>query len=130
MVCTSLSEAFVWYMSISWATSFLHSVLFSLSYVSLFRVDQPRNWVRDWGKEIRSPKCLDDMDRINQKQRIVPYFRDLFIVLVKGLAVFSVKEGGNSDNFFLFVDNRKGEDVLDLPPSLIHRFFLSNAISR
>lgn len=130
MVCTSLSEAFVWYMSISWAMSFLHSVLFSLSYVSLFRVDQPRNWVRDWGNEIKYPKCLDDMDRIKQKRRIVPYFCDLLIILVKGLAIFSVKERGNSDNFFLFVDNRKGEDVLDLPSSLIHRFFLSKAMSR
>lgn len=55
MVCTSLSEALVWYMSISWATSLLHSVLFSLSYVSLFRVDQPRNWVRAYRKEIQ---CL------------------------------------------------------------------------
>lgn len=130
MVCTSLGEAFVWYISISWAMSFLHSVLFSLSYVSLFRVDQPRNWVRDWGNEIKYPKCLDDMDKIKQKQRIAPYFCDLFIILVKGLAIFSVKERGNSDNFFLFVDNRKGEDVLDLPSSLVHRFFLSNAISR
>lgn len=53
MVCTSFSEAFVWYMSISWAISFLHSVLFSLSYVSLFRVDQPRNCVRAWHGQIK-----------------------------------------------------------------------------
>lgn len=59
MVCTSLGEAFVWYMSISWATSFLHSVLFSLSYVSLFRVAQPRNWVRDYRHKMKCLKCLD-----------------------------------------------------------------------
>lgn len=46
MVCTSVSVAVVWYMSISWEISLPHSVLFSLSYVSLHRVDQPRNWVR------------------------------------------------------------------------------------
>lgn len=61
MVCTSLGVAFVWYMSISWATSFLHSVLFSLSYVSLFRVDQPRNWVRDYGREMKYLKRLDEV---------------------------------------------------------------------
>lgn len=62
MVSTSFSEALVWYMSISWATSFLHSVLFSLSYVSLFRVDQPRNWVRDYGDQRKCLKCLDEVD--------------------------------------------------------------------
>lgn len=61
MVCTSLGEALVWYISISWATSFLHSVLFSLSYVSLFRVDQPRNWVRDYGREMKYLKCLEEV---------------------------------------------------------------------
>lgn len=128
MVCTSLSEALVWYMSISWVMSLLHSVLFSLSYVSLFRVDQPRNWVRAYRNEIQ---CLwwggvafEIWTGLTRK-RIFPYFCDLFIILVEGLAVFSVEESGDSNNFFLFIDNRKGEDILDLPSSLIHRFFLS-----
>lgn len=55
MVCTSVSVAVVWYMSISWEISLPHSVLFSLSYVSLHRVDQPRNWVRAWWRRQKNP---------------------------------------------------------------------------
>lgn len=69
-------------------------------------------------------------DRIKPKPRIVPYFCDLLIILIKGLAIFSVEEGGDSDDFFLFVDNRKCEDVLDFPPTLVHRFFLPDTTTR
>lgn len=62
------------------------------------------------------------------KKERFPYFCNLFIILVEWFVIFSVEESGNTNNFLLFVDDGEGEDVLDLPPSLIHRFSLSNGI--
>lgn len=137
-------------MSISWATSLLHSVVFSLSYVSLFRVDQPRNWVRACTRRQRQNEPVKSFvwivckrkkrqihkliykrtEKLEEKNKILKYLCNLFIVLVKGFAVISVVESGNADNFFLFVDNREGQDILDLPPSLVHRIFLSSEYKR
>lgn len=61
------------------------------------------------------------MARVNKESDLC----DLFIVIVERFAIFSVEECGNADDFFLFVDNREGQDILDLPPSLIHSLFLS-----
>lgn len=58
------------------------------------------------------------------------YFCNLFIILVEWFAVFSVEESGNTNNFLLFVHDREGEDILNHPSSLIHRFFLSNESNR
>lgn len=38
---------------------------------------------------------------------------DLFIVLIKWLAVFPVEESGDAHNFFLLVDNGQRQDVLN-----------------
>lgn len=64
-----------------------------------------------------------------EQKKMFSYFCDLFIIFIEGLAIFSVEESGNSNNFLLFIDDRKGQDVLNLPSSLIHPFFLSNIIS-
>lgn len=55
---------------------------------------------------------------------------DLLIVIVERFAIFSVEERGDADNFFLFVDNREGQDILDLPSGLIHCLFLSGERQR
>lgn len=70
------------------------------------------------------------IEKFEEKNKILNYLCNLFIVLVKGFAVFSVEESGNADNFFLFVDNREGQDILDLPSSLVHCIFLSSEYKR
>lgn len=42
----------------------------------------------------------------------------------------SVEECGDANDLFLLVDNREGQDVLDLPPGLIHCLFLSGERQR
>lgn len=49
---------------------------------------------------------------------------DLLIMLVKRLAIFPVKEGGHSHNFFLLVDDGQWQDVLEDEACLVHGLFL------
>lgn len=72
--------------------------------------------LKQWGK-----KCARD---------VFPYFCDLFIILVEGVAIEPVEESGNTNNFFLFVDDREGEHILNHPSSLIRWSFLSNESKR
>lgn len=49
---------------------------------------------------------------------------DLLIVLVERFAIFPVKEGGHTHNFFLLVDDGQRQDVLEDEACLVHSLFL------
>lgn len=51
---------------------------------------------------------------------------DLLVVFIKRLAVFPVVESGDAHDFFLLVDNRQGQDVLDDEACLVHGLFLKD----
>lgn len=52
------------------------------------------------------------------------YLCNLFIILLKWLAILSIKESSNTHYFFLFVNNWKWKHIFDFPASLIYGLFL------
>lgn len=58
------------------------------------------------------------------KRAPAPDLCDLLVVLIERLAVLPVEKGGDAHNFFLLVDNRQRQDVLDDEARLVHGRFL------
>lgn len=44
------------------------------------------------------------------------YLHKDFILIIEGLSIFPVVEGGHPHNLLLLVDNGHGENILDHPP--------------
>lgn len=124
---TSAGVALVWYMTISCAISFFHSIRFSLSYVSQFSTDHPKNCVRAWNEVQKTDVSVAAQDSWSQKDgEHLTHFSNLFILLVKRLPVFSIEESGNTHNLLFLVHNGKGQDIFDDETRLVHSFFLKS----